>query len=236
MMLLQKQSTDWGNCSLAADAVYSILSTGSDWLVRQPEPSILLNGKPMKYEPADLNLGYFRKEISTDGDQLSLYIDRRGAASPAWGAVYCQYSAKMDGIKAVKTDDISVEKQICKLDGGELDRKEALAVGDKVLVRLVIKNSRDLQFVMLNDERAACCEPADQLSGYRYADGVGYYLETKDSATRLFFNYLPKGTHVITYETVVTSPGSYNVGIATVQSQYAPQIVAHSAGSVIEVK
>lgn len=235
-MLLQKQSTDWGNCSLAADAVYSILSTGSDWLGRQPEPSILLNGKPMEYESADFNLGYFRKEISPDGDQLSLYIDRRGAASPAWGAVYCQYSAKMDGIKAVKTDDISVEKQICKLDGGELDRKAALAVGDKVLVRLVIKNSRDLQFVTLNDERAACCEPADQLSGYRYADGVGYYLETKDSATRLFFNYLPKGTHVITYETVVTSPGSYNVGIATVQSQYAPQIVAHSAGSVIEVK
>ena len=93
------------------------------------------------------------------------------------------------------------------------------------------------------------CEAGERIEGWfsleapaptdrpdRYADGVGYYLETKDSATRLFFNYLPKGTHVITYETVVTSPGSYNVGIATVQSQYAPQIVAHSAGSVIEVK
>lgn len=235
-MLLQKQSTDWGNSSLAADAVYSILSTGTEWLGRQPEPAILLNGKPLDYEPGDINLGYFRKQIFADGDRLNLSIDRRGAEAPAWGAVYFQYSAKMDGIKAVKTDDISVEKQICKLDGGKLDRKATLAVGDKVLVRLVIKNSRDLQFVTLNDERAACCEPADQLSGYRYADGVGYYLETKDSATRLFFDFLPKGTHVVTYEVSIKSPGSYNVGIATVQSQYAPQITAHSAGSILEVK
>lgn len=235
-MLLQKQSTDWGNSSLAADAVYSILSTGTEWLGRQPEPAILLDGKLLDYEPGDINLGYFRKQLFADGDRLNLSIDRRGAEAPAWGAVYFQYSAKMDGIKAVKTDDISVEKQICKLDGGKLDRKATLAVGDKVLVRLVIKNSRDLQFVTLNDERAACCEPADQLSGYRYADGVGYYLEMKDSATRLFFDFLPKGTHVVTYEVSITSLGSYNVGIATIQSQYAPQITAHSAGSILEVK
>ena len=122
------------------------------------------------------------------------------------------------------------------MDGGQLDSKATLAVGDKVLVRLVIKNTRDLQFVTLNDERAACCEPADQLSGYRFADGIGYYLETKDSATRLFFNYLPKGTHVISYEMTITSTGSYNTGIATIQSQYAPQITAHSSGSITTIK
>ena len=235
-ILLQKQSTDWGNSSLAADAVYAILSTGSQWLDPQAAPSIKLNGMALEYDPQDLYTGYFRKEITAKDGKLDLYIDRRGATSPAWGAVYFQYSAQMDGIKAAKTDDLSIEKQLCRMDGGQLDSKATLAVGDKVLVRLVIKNTRDLQFVTLNDERAACCEPADQLSGYRFADGIGYYLETKDSATRLFFNYLPKGTHVITYEMTITSTGSYNTGIATIQSQYAPQITAHSSGSITTIK
>ena len=233
-LLLQKQSTDWGNCSLAADAVYAILSTGTDWLGEQPVPSIKVNGEQLDYGPVDMLLGYFRKQVYADeSGKFTLSIDRSGASSPSWGALYCQYSAEMDEIKAAKIDDLSVEKQICKLDGGKLDSKAVLAVGDKILVRLVIKNKRDLQFVTLNDERAACCEPADQLSGYKRADGVGYYLETKDSVTRLFFSYLPKGTHVITYEVSVTSPGTYNLGIATIQSQYAPQITAHSAGGTV---
>ena len=235
-LLLQKQSTDWGNSSLAADAVYAILSTGSQWLDTQADPDITLNGKPMEYDPTDMLTGYFRKSIEPADGKLDLHIDRRNAASPAWGAVYFQYSAKMDGIKAAKIDDLSIEKQLCRFDGDQLDSKASLAVGDKVIVKLVIKNARDLQFVTINDERAACCEPTDQLSGYRFADGLGYYLEIKDSATKLFFNYLPKGTHVITYEMTITSTGSYNMGIATIQSQYAPQITAHSSGSTTTVK
>ncbi len=235
-LLLQKQSTDWGNSSLAADAVYAILSTGSQWLDTQADPDITLNGKPMEYDPTDMLTGYFRKSIEPADGKLDLHIDRRNAASPAWGAVYFQYSAKMDGIKAAKIDDLSIEKQLCRFDGDQLDSKASLAVGDKVIVKLVIKNARDLQFITINDERAACCEPTDQLSGYRFADGLGYYLEIKDSATKLFFNYLPKGTHVITYEMTITSTGSYNMGIATIQSQYAPQITAHSSGSITTVK
>ena len=235
-LLLQKQSTDWGNSSMAADAVYSILSTGTEWIGEQTLPTITVNGETLDCGTTDKYLGYFRKQVEPRDGKFELSIDRHGATAPAWGAVYHQYSAKMDEVKAAKTDDVSIEKQVCRLDGGKLDKKAVLAEGDKVLVRFVIKNSRDLEFVTLNDERAACCEPADQLSGYHYADGVGYYLETKDSATRLFFNYLPKGTHIITYEVTVTSTGTYNLGVATIQSQYAPQITAHSAGGTIEVK
>ena len=61
-------------------------------------------------------------------------------------------------------------------------------------------------------------------------------MEVKDSATNLFFYSLPKGTHVITYDAYVTNPGKFNCGIATIQCQYAPQIVAHSAGSNFNVK
>ena len=103
-------------------------------------------------------------------------------------------------------------------------------------VRLIIKNAKDLDFVTVADERGACFEPVDQLSGYRHADWSWYYLETKDSRTNLFFSDLQKGTHVITYDVYVMAPGKFSAGIATAQCQYAPQITAHSAGTTITVK
>ena len=109
-------------------------------------------------------------------------------------------------------------------------------MGDKVQVRTVIKNNKDLDYVTVTDERGACFEPVDQISGYRHQDRLWYYLETKDASTNIFFDDLRKGTHVITYDVFVTAPGQYNVGIATAQCQYAPQISAHSAGRVITIK
>ena len=234
-ILLQKQSTDWGNYSMAADAVYAILSTGSKWTGNQPTPSITINGKPLQYVPSDKYLGYFRKQLDASTD-LHLSINRAHASSPAWGTVYAQFKSEMATVKAYSIDELSIEKQLCKLDGSKLDDKASLHVGDKVLVRMVIKNKRDLEYVTVNDERASCCEPANQLSSYTVSDGIGYYRETKDSATRLFFNFLPKGTHVITYEVSITAAGLYNLGIATIQSQYAPEITAHSAGDKILVE
>ncbi len=234
-VLLQKQSTDWGNSSMAADVVYAILSTGSDWTGNQPVPDIMVNGKQLQYNPSDKYFGYFRKQLDASSS-LHLLINRIGASSPAWGAIYNQFKAEMSSIEAYSIDELSIEKQLCKLDGSKLDDKSPLHVGDKVLVRIVIKNKRDLEYVTVNDERASCCEPVNQLSSYTVTDGIGYYRETKDSVTRLFFNYMPKGTHVITYEVSITAAGSYNLGIATIQSQYAPEITAHSAGDKINIE
>jgi len=118
---------------------------------------------------------------------------------------------------------------------GTLHRTDAFKVGDKVQVRTVIKVIKDMDYVTVTDERAACFEPVDQLSGCRYADGDWYYHETKDSQTNLFFNSLPRGTHVIAYDVWVTAPGQFTSGIATLQCQYAPQLSAHSAGATINV-
>ena len=159
----------------------------------------------------------------------------RNGQSPAWGALYCQYSAPMTEVKAAKVNELSIEKELFVVDGDRLIKADNAKVGDRLQVRFVIKNTRDLQYVTLHDERAACCEPIDKLSDYRWLDGTGFYQEVKNDATRLFFNYLPKGTHIVTYDLHVTAPGTYNVGVASIQSQYAPQIAAHSAGSTITI-
>ena len=123
--------------------------------------------------------------------------------------------------------------------GGVVDGKEVkmtVKVGDKVQVRVVIKNNKDLDFVTVTDQRAACFEPKDQLSGSRYMDGTYFFQETKDAQTNLFFTSLGKGTHIISYDVYVTAEGHFSAGIATAQCQYAPQLSAHSSGTQITVQ
>lgn len=232
-LLLEKQTTDWGNSSLAADAVYAILSSGTNWLKTTNQPLFLINGKTLELNPLDKILGYGKIQLDINNMSKNNSISiKRDNNTPAWGAVYCQYTAPMKSVKAASVSELSISKEIINYN----NQSNEIKFGDKVQVRLIIKNSRNLEFVTVKDERAACFEPTSQISEYKYEDGIGYYLEIKDSKTNLFFNYLPKGTHVITYDAYVTNSGSFNCGIATVQCQYAPQITAHSAGSVISIK
>ncbi|MBQ9584892.1 MAG: hypothetical protein IJR20_02710 [Muribaculaceae bacterium] len=234
-MLLMKQTNDWGSSSLAADAVYSLLATGSKWLERNGAPTITIDGKLLEFDKVDTYLGYCRKEIPATS-LATLNIERNGT-SPAWGAIYSQFKASMDNIEEVSIYDLSIHKEFYAYStDGSLRRVENFKVGDKIQVRTIIKNAKDLDFVTVKDERGACFEPVDKLSGYRYADNSYYYLEIKDSETNIFFTSLDKGTHVISYDVYVTAPGKYSVGIATAQCQYAPQITAHSAGSIATVE
>jgi len=232
-MLLMKQSNDWGSYSLAADAVYSILSTGSQWLDSGATPAISVAGQPVSLDNMAQWLGYFRTTLpaATAG---SVVIDRAGQG-PAWGAVYSQFKAPMTQIKEKAIDEVSISKEYyVYAQDGSLHSATSFKVGDKVKVRVIIKTNRDMDFVTMTDERAACFEPVDQLSGYRSEDNTWFYQETKDTQTNVFVNSLSKGTHIIGYDVWVTNPGEFTSGIATIQCQYAPQLSAHSAGKKIQ--
>ena len=231
-MLLMKQSNDWGTYSLAADAVYSILSTGSQWLERSTTPSITVAGQPVNLDKMAQYVGYFRTTLpsTTAG---SVVIDRTGKG-PAWGAVYSQFKAPMTEIKEQAIEEVSISKEYyVYAQDGSLHQATSFKVGDKVKVRVIIKTNRDMDFVTMTDERAACFEPVDQLSGYRSEDNTWFYQETKDTQTNVYINSLNKGTHIIGYDVWVTNPGEFTSGIATIQCQYAPQLTAHSAGKTI---
>jgi len=231
-MLLMKQSNDWGSYSLAADAVYSILSTGSQWLGRSTVPTISVAGQSVNLDKMAQWLGYFRTTL--DATTAGSVVIDRDAQGPAWGAVYSQFKAPMTEIKEQSIEEISISKEYyVYAQDGSLHKTEAFKVGDKVKVRVIIKTNKDMDFVTMTDERAACFEPVDQLSGYRSEDRTWFYQETKDTQTNVFINSLDKGTHIIGYDVWVTNPGEFTSGIATIQCQYAPQLSAHSAGRTI---
>jgi len=126
--------------------------------------------------------------------------------------------------------------------------QQTLKAGDVVKVRIVVTSDRDMEFVHLKDMRAAGFEVpvapnnprlykqsgwssvAGSLSGYRFQDGLGYYQSFTDQAVHFFFDYLPKGVHVVEYTLLVNSPGDFSNGITTIQCLYAPEFSAHSEG------
>jgi uncharacterized protein YfaS (alpha-2-macroglobulin family) len=109
-------------------------------------------------------------------------------------------------------------------------------VGDELVVRVVLRVDRDMEYVHLKDYRGSGTEPVDVLSRYRYQDGLAYYEATRDTASHFFIDYLPKGTYVFQYATRVVHRGSYQTGLAQIQCMYAPEFNSHSESIPLEVK
>ena len=119
--------------------------------------------------------------------------------------------------------------QIVPVENGKL------RVGDKVIVRLTIRTDREMDYVFLKDLRAGCFEPANQLSGTQFRDGVAYYQSPTDVSENFFFSRLPEGTFVIEYPVYVSRTGEYAGGISTIQCLYAPEFVSHTEGNNLTV-
>jgi uncharacterized protein YfaS (alpha-2-macroglobulin family) len=61
-------------------------------------------------------------------------------------------------------------------------------------------------------------------------------MSTKDVATHFFFDSIKRGTYIIDYEVRITNSGSFNNGIATLQSMYAPEFSSHSTNRKINIQ
>jgi hypothetical protein len=92
-----------------------------------------------------------------------------------------------------------------------------------------------MEFVHMKDMRAASLEPENNLSGYRWQGGLGYYESIRDASVNFFFSYLRKGTYVFEYPLNVTQRGTFSNGISTIQCMYAPEFSSHSEGVSIIV-
>ena len=110
-----------------------------------------------------------------------------------------------------------------------------LKIGDALVVRLVLRTDRALEYVHLKDQRAAGLEPIAQTSGYRYQNGLGYYESPRDAATNFFLSEVPRGTHVFEYRLRASQAGDFSGGLSQVQCLYAPEFGANSAGVRLRV-
>jgi uncharacterized protein YfaS (alpha-2-macroglobulin family) len=111
-----------------------------------------------------------------------------------------------------------------------------IAVGDEIEVQLSVRSKHAAEFVHLKDPRAAGLEPDRGISGYRWDQGLAFYEETRDSATNFFFDWLPAGEYTLRYRLRANMAGTFRIGPATLQSMYAPEFNAYSAGYQLKVQ
>src|SRR6185436_7734955 len=110
-----------------------------------------------------------------------------------------------------------------------------LAVGDEVEVQISLRTKHAAEYVHLRDPRGAGFEPEHAVSRYRYDLGISWYEETRDSGANFFFDRLPVGEYTFKYRVRASMAGTFRVGPATVQSMYAPEFNAYSAGAMLKV-
>ncbi len=243
-LLSQKQTQNWESVPATVNAIYALLLTGSDWLDTNNTCTAQWGKQTYSTTNGELATGYLKvtvpdeKTTASEGNSISI---RKEGSAPAWGAVYEQYFQNINDVKKQK-GVLNVEKQLFVETNNGTEQQlrpvtpdEPLRVGDKVVVRLVVRTDREMDYVFLKDLRAGCFEPANQLSGSIYRDGVWYYQSPTDVSENFFFDRLPQGTFVLEYAVYVSRTGEYAGGISTIQCLYAPEFVSHTEGNIVKV-
>ncbi|MBO2010335.1 alpha-2-macroglobulin family protein [Hymenobacter negativus] len=242
-LLKQKQTHSWESTRATADACYALLLRGSDWLAPTQPLQVTVGGQLVKPEAAQAGTGYFKTawaaaEIQPAQGKVTL---TKPDAGVAWGALYWQYFEDIDKVTSATTS-LSLERELYRetrtASGPVLEKLTSaspLKIGDALVVRLVLRTDRALEYVHLKDQRAAGLEPIAQTSGYRYQNGLGYYESPRDAATNFFLGEVPRGTHVFEYRLRASQAGDFSGGLSQVQCLYAPEFGAHSAGVRLRV-
>jgi uncharacterized protein YfaS (alpha-2-macroglobulin family) len=247
-LLKQKQTNHWSNTRSTADACYALVLTGTNTLSQQKQTTITVGDHTINTTKAVAGAGYIKERITAYDVKPAMgkvVVTTTGAnlsTTPSWGAVYWQYFEEMDKITSAATP-LSIEKkffiEVNTANGKELkpvNNADALNIGDKLKVRIILRCDRNMEYIHLKDMRAAGCEPVNVLSGYKWQDGLGYYESTRDAATNFFIDRLPTGTYVFEYPLFISHSGNFSAGIATVQCMYAPEFSSHSEGIRVSVK
>ena len=251
-LLSQKRTSRWRGNRATADAVGALLGRGADLLASTELVTVDVGGE--KIEPgkdgaprAEAGTGFIetrftRREIEPRMGTITLARKEKGLA---FGGVHWQYLDDIANVPAVGRAELAIDKQVFvkrqtkagpELVAAAEDGTTRVEVGDELVVRLVVTSDRDYEFLELSDHRPSLTEPVDVLSGWRWADGAGWYLAVRDASTQLFFERLPRGTHVFEYSLRVAHRGSASSGFASIRSRYAPEFSAHSGSIGLEVE
>ena len=246
-LLKQKQTQQWNSPVATADAVFALLMKGVNLLDNQGDVRIVIANEVLEtVAPSKTTvpgLGYIKRSFTQKSvvDARKIEVEKRNPGI-AWGAVYAEFESPISDVKQ-QGGELNVEKQLYvermvnnvpQLQ--PITAKTVLQVGDKVVSRLSIRVDRPMDFVQLKDQRGACFEPIGSISGYRWNNGLGYYVDIKDASTNFFFDHLGKGVYVLEYSYRVSRAGTYETGLATMQCAYAPEYASHSASMTVAVK
>ncbi|MCS6850537.1 MAG: hypothetical protein NZ700_05135, partial [Gemmataceae bacterium] len=242
-LLKQKQTRNWKTTKATADAIYALLLRGSDLLKSDALVEVTVGDLKIKPENVEAGTGFYeqkfiRSEVRPDFGRVTV---KKTDAGVSWGSIHWQYLEDVSKVAPHDDTPLKLEKKLFKRTftkkGPVLEPVNGpVEVGDELVVRVVLRTDRDMEYVHLKDHRGSGTEPVNVLSQYKYQDGLAYYESTKDTASHFFIDYLPKGTYVFEYAVRAQHRGQYPMGLATIQCMYAPEFNSHSGSVLLTVK
>ena len=220
-----------------------IAAAGNGRLASDALVEVSLGGEPVRPTDVEAGTGFYqqrfvRGEVKPELGNVAVTKADDGVA---WGSVHWQYLEDVSKITPHQDTPLKLTKQLWikrNTDKGQVLQPVdgPVEVGDELVVRVVLKTDRDMEYVHLKDYRGSGTEPVNVLSRYKYQDGLAYYESTRDTASHFFIDYLPKGTYVFEYSTRVQLRGAYQTGLANIECMYAPEFNSHSESLDIVVQ
>jgi uncharacterized protein YfaS (alpha-2-macroglobulin family) len=241
-LIKQKQTQNWKTTKATANAIYGLLLNGENLLASDKLVEVTLGTTKIEPKNVEAGTGFYEKiyngeEVKAEFGNITLKKEDKGVA---WGSIHWQYMEDMSKITPHKTN-LSLTKKVfieknSKKGPVISEVKGKINVGDLLVIRIILKSDRDMEYVHMKDMRGSGLEPVNVLSRYKYQDGLAYYESTKDSATHFFIDYLPKGTYVFEYKLRVQLKVKYQNGMASIECMYAPEFKSHSGSVMLEVE
>jgi uncharacterized protein YfaS (alpha-2-macroglobulin family) len=247
-LFLNKKLNHWKSTRATAEVLYSLVHylRKEGALGTREDATVRVGGQTVQYvfEP-DRYTGKKNQTVipggKVDAAHASVLVEKEGK-----GIVFASATWQFSTEKLPDTgsgDFLSVRRTYFRRehDGREyvlkpLAEGAVLQAGDQIEVQLSIRARHACEYVHLRDPRAAGFEPGNAVSRYQWDSGIGWYEETRDSGTNFFFEWLPAGEYTLKYRLRAATAGTYKASPATLQSMYAPEFNAYSAGAVLAIR
>lgn len=224
-LLNEKRTQQWDTPINTTSAIYAFLNGNLSALDDVAEPAkIMLDNKTFTTDGK--KKGFFK--TTEEGRYNKITFDKMSEGM-SFGAVYTEALQPVADVENVTENQLKVTREIVDAEGNPVSE---FTVGQKVVVRLTITADRDYDFVEVEDNRPACFEPANQLSGFSW----GYYEKPRDNKTSFYLCQLPKGKRVIETEYFVDRAGTYQSGLVVARCAYAPEFSAREKAYTVTVK
>ena len=242
-LLKQKQTTHWGNDAATTEAIKALMVEGENGKVKSETKDavqMMVFGEPMSTEVQGVEGYQSQRWTGAALDTLithhsSLITIKKQDEGIAWGAVYYQFTDDMDKIPASEMGITIKRTFLDRNNQNIMNSQSILKVGDKIKVRVDITCDHTMEYLELIDGRPSCVEPLDTRAGWRWNEGLSYYIVVNTTDTRCYIDRLEKGKYYFEYEVYVTNPGHFLAGPVTMQCMYAPEFRAVAPAQAFKV-
>ena len=254
-LFLNKKLNHWKSTRATAEVLYSLAAylKATNTLAVREEATVKVGNQTTTFTFEPEKFTGKKNQIVVAGDKLdaqrrlqdaSVTVEKR---TPGLMFASATWHFSTEELPAASRSDLfGVERRYFKrvkvgsevtleaLDGR--GQGAALAVGDEVEVQLSLTAKAAAEYVHLRDPRPAGLEPDRPESGWKWDLGIARYEETRDSGANFFFEQLPAGEYTFKYRLRANLAGEFRGGPAQVQSIYAPEFVAYSAGERLRIE